>query len=66
MKKSDDFDINEIILAARERSYQRAFETAVRTGTALVFMRDGKLVEEKPPYRYKLVRIKPEKQKKKS
>ncbi len=66
MKKSDNFDINEIILAACKRSYQRAFETAVRTGTALVFMRDGKLVVEKPPYRYKLVPIKPKSQKKKS
>ena len=51
-------DLNEIILKANVRSYRRAFETAVRTGTALVFSRNGKIVEVKPPYRYELVPIK--------
>jgi hypothetical protein len=59
---SDDF--NEMILKAHERSFQRAFETAVRTGTALIFTRNGKVVEVKPPYRYELVPIKPEQTKK--
>ena len=54
---SDDF--GEKILKAHERSFQRAFETAVRTGTALIYARDGKIVEVKPPYRYELVPIKP-------
>ncbi len=58
-------DINEIILQAHERSFKRAFETAVRTGTALVFARNGKIVEIKPPYRYELVPIKPAKKKSK-
>lgn len=53
------------ILAAHERSYKRAFETAVRTGTALVVVRNGKLIEYKPPYEYKLVRIKKKKPRKK-
>jgi len=44
-------DLNEIILEAHERSFQRAFETAVRTGTALVFSRNGKIVEVRPPFR---------------
>lgn len=57
-------DVNEMILKAHKRSYQRAFETAVRTGTALVFARDGKIVEIKPPYRYELVPIKPSNKKK--
>jgi len=56
-------DLNEIILEANQRSYQRAFETAVRTGTALVYSRKGKIIEEKPPYRYELVPIKPAKKK---
>ncbi|NGX38444.1 MAG: hypothetical protein K1000chlam2_01618 [Chlamydiae bacterium] len=56
-------DLNEMILKAHERSFQTAFETAVRTGTALVFVRDGKVVEIKPPYRYELVRIEPESEK---
>lgn len=54
-------DLNELILQANEKSFQRAFETAVRTGTALVFSRNGKIVEVKPPYRYELVPIKPAK-----
>lgn len=57
-------DIENILLKAHERSFQRAFETAVRTGTALVFARDGKIVKIKPPYRYELVPIKPNKKKK--
>jgi len=52
-------EFNEKILEAHERSFQRAFETAVRTGTALVFFRDGKVVKVKPPFRYELVPIKP-------
>lgn len=52
-----DIDINQIIIEAHKRSYERAFETAVRTGTALVFSRNGKIVEVKPPYRYELVPI---------
>lgn len=51
----DDF-VQEV-LDAHRRSSQRAFELAVRTGTALVFDRDGEIVEVKPPYRYKLVPI---------
>ena len=51
-------ELSELILKAHARSFQRAFETAVRTGTALVFSRNGKIVEVKPPYRYELVPIK--------
>lgn len=54
-----DDELDEKILKAHARSFQRAFETAVRTGTALVFTRNGKVVEVKPPYRYELVPIKP-------
>ena len=59
-------DFSKYILEAHERSFQRAFETAVRTGTALVFSRNGKIVEVKPPYRYELVPIKPAKKKRSS
>lgn len=57
-------DLGKYILEAHERSFQRAFETAVRTGTALVYSRNGRIIEEKPPYRYELVPIKPAKKKK--
>lgn len=60
---SDNF--NEMVLEAHKRSFQRAFETAVRTGTSLIFSQDGKIVEVKPPYRYELVRIKETKKNKK-
>lgn len=64
---SDDFDeFEEMVLKALERASKRAFETAVRTGTALVFARGDKIVEIKPPYRYELVPIKSAKKKKKS
>ena len=59
-------DLMQEALEAHKRSCQRAFETAVRTGTALVFYKDGKVVEVKPPYRYELVPIKPKKKKKRS
>lgn len=51
-------DLIEHVIEAHARSFQRAFETAVRTGTALVFERNGKIIELKPPYRYELVPIK--------
>lgn len=51
-------DLMEMILDANQRGYERAFEIAVRTGTALIFSRNGKTVEVKPPYRYELVPIK--------
>lgn len=56
----------DLILEANAKSYQIAFETAVRTGTALVYSRNGKIIEEKPPYRYELVPIKPTKKKRSS
>ncbi len=54
----------EMILKAHKQSFHAAFEIAVRTGTALVFNRNGKIVEVKPPYKYELVPIKSAKKKK--
>ena len=34
-----------LTLEAHQRSFKKAFETAVRTGTALVFNRNGVTVE---------------------
>ena len=56
-------DLTKIIIEAHKQSFQSALETAVRTGTALVYTRNGKVVEIKPPYRYELVPIKPSKKK---
>ena len=64
MNKSDKIDMIKIMLAANKKSYQTAFETAVRTGTSLVVNRNGKIINIKPPYEYKMVRIKSSKKKK--
>ena len=58
-------DLTRLILEAHERSFQRAFEIAVRTGTDLIFSRNGKIIRVKPPFRYELVPIKQTKKKKK-
>ncbi len=58
-------DLMKMVLKAHRKSFQIAFETAVRTRTALVFMENGKLVKINPPYRYKLVPIKKIKKNKK-
>ena len=58
----DDF-MNQV-LAAHKRSYRRAFETAVRTKTALIFEKDGKIIKERPPFRYELRPIKSTKKRK--
>ena len=50
--------LTEMILKAHKQSFDAAFEIAVRTKTSLVFTRNGKVVEVKPPYRYELVPIK--------
>jgi len=58
-------DLMTMILEARNRSYQAAFEIAVRTGTALIVARNGKMAKIQPPFTYELVPIKPPRQKKK-
>ncbi len=57
-------DLCEAVLQAHKRSYQRALETAIRTNTALVFSKNGKIVKYRPPFRYELVPIAPAKRKK--
>ena len=52
-------DIIKAVLRAHKQSHKRAFETAVRTGTALVFSENGKIVKYKPPFRYELVPSEP-------
>jgi hypothetical protein len=58
-------DLMAMVLEARNQSYQVAFETAVRTGTALIVARNGKMAKIQPPFKYELVPIKPTRQKKK-
>ena len=57
-------DLFQMVLEARKKSFQVAFETAVRTGTALVVSQNGRLTEIKPPFRYELVSTKGSRKKK--
>jgi hypothetical protein len=59
-------DLVEMVLEARKEGFKVAFETAIRTGTALILAQNGKMVEVRPPYRYELVPIKPSQKKKKA
>ncbi len=60
----DDKEIMQIMINSQKKAYQAAVETAIRSGTSLVVMRKGKLVEIKPKYKYVLVPIKSAKKKK--
>ena len=64
MIKMDDKEIMQVMINSQKKAYQAALETAIRTGTSLVVMRKGKLVEFKPKYKYVLVPIKSSKKKK--
>ncbi len=60
----DDKEIMQIMINSQKKAYRAAVETAIRSGTSLVVMRKGKLVEIKPKYKYVLVPIKSAKKKK--
>ncbi len=62
----DDKEIMQVMIKSQKKAYQAALETAIRSGTSLVVMRKGKLVEFKPKYKYVLVPIKSSKKKKSS
>ncbi|HUD02134.1 MAG TPA: hypothetical protein VMR37_07385 [Rhabdochlamydiaceae bacterium] len=63
MDDLDDKEIMQIMIKSQKKAYQTALETAIRSGTSLVVMRKGKLVEIKPKYKYVLVPIKSKKKK---
>ena len=58
--------LDELIIEAHAETFKVAFETAVRTGTALIYYRNGKIVRIYPQFEYKLVPIKPKKKSRKS
>lgn len=64
MGKRKKININQQIIDAWPRVIERAVETSIRTQTPLVVMKDGKLTEVMPPYKYILVPTKPAKRKK--
>ena len=58
MVKPEDEDWLEIILANMDKVRRRAWETAVRTGTALITTNEaGEVIEYRPPFKYILVPI---------
>ena len=52
MVEMDDKEIMQIMINSLKKAYQAAWENVVRTGTALVVMRKGKLIEFKPRYTF--------------
>ncbi len=52
MSKSGEIDLIEICLKAQKQARKAAIDTAARTGTSLIFWKNGKVVREKPPYKY--------------
>jgi hypothetical protein len=64
MIEMDDKEIMQVMINSQKKAYQAVLETAIRSGTSLVVMRKGKLVEFKPKYKYVLVPIKSSKKKK--
>lgn len=57
MAKSKKLDITEVLLQAHDRSIERALEVSIRTGTALVVEKNGKIVRIPPKYKYVRVPI---------
>lgn len=58
MAKSEKFkQFNDLLLEGHKLSILHAIEKSIRTGTALVVEKNGKIVEIKPKYKYVLVPI---------
>lgn len=47
--------MNKLLLEAQKRGFEYAVEKAIRTNTALVFSKNGKIKKVKPKYKYVLV-----------
>lgn len=60
-KKQTKFDINDILLEAHKRGQERAIDLSIRSGVPLVVLKNGKIEELKPKYKYVLVPIKADK-----
>jgi hypothetical protein len=58
MSKSEPIDVNKILLEAHKRGIEQAIDRSIRTGVPLVVVRNGKIVEIKPKYKYVRVPIK--------
>ncbi len=58
-------DFTQAIIDAHSRCIELATEIAIRTQTALILNRNGKIVAIKPPFKYVLVPIKSSKKKRK-
>lgn len=59
-------EMNTLIIKAHKRSFEIAKEDSIRTGVPMVVMKNGKIVEIKPKYKYVKVPIRASKRKSKS
>lgn len=59
-------DIQDILLEAHRRGVEQAIDLSIRTGVPLVVMKNGKIKEVKPKFKYVLVPIKSTKAKRTS
>ncbi len=55
MTEKDEF--MELLLLAHRRGIRKAIDDSIRTGVPLVIMKNGKIVKEKPKYKYVRVPI---------
>lgn len=63
MAKKKILDINTLLLEAHKRGIKLAIDTSARTGVPLVVLKNGKIVEVPPKYKYVRVPIKSAKKK---
>lgn len=63
MAKSNNPDINDILLKGHKRGIQEAIDTACRTNTPLIVQKGDKIVAVKPKYKYVRVPVKTAKKK---
>lgn len=54
----DDDDIFEIYIEAHRRAVESAIDLSIRTGVPLVGVKNGKIIEIKPKFKYVKVPIK--------
>ncbi len=54
---SKTVDVNEILLICHRKGQEAAKEASIRTGVPLAVIRNGKIRNEKPKFKYVLVPI---------
>lgn len=63
MSKSNQPDINQLVLKAHKRGIKKAIEASARSNTSMVICENGKIKSIPPKYKYVLVPVDPLKKK---